>query len=353
MRQRIELRCLAAVVVVASLASIAQAVNIDTVIVDNPGNAADTNGYGSVDHVYQIGRYEVTAGQYCEFLNAVAKTDTYGLYNSEMNDYSTGCQITQNGDSGNYTYDFSGRPSGTESDWANRPVNYVSWGDAARFVNWLYNGQPTGAQDLTTTEDGSYFLNGATSNEDLESIARQSDATWVLPSVNEWYKAAYHKNNGVTGDYFAYPTSSDVAPGYIDDNGDFSRAGDGSFIEGGTDPGNYATYTDEEMSTWGIGSPYYRSIVGEHENSASPYGTFDQGGNVFECTETHPTYGHFLQGGAYYTPDYYLNSGYITPIFPADEFSNVGFRVAIVPEPGSIALLFLAMASLVFWKLRR
>ena len=41
------------------------------------------------------------------------------------------------------------------------PVNVVSWGDVARFSNWMQNGQPTGAQDLTTTEDGSYYLNGA------------------------------------------------------------------------------------------------------------------------------------------------------------------------------------------------
>jgi formylglycine-generating enzyme required for sulfatase activity len=40
------------------------------------------------------------------------------------------------------------------ADWADRPVNYVSWGDAARFANWLHNGQPSGAQDLTTTEEG-------------------------------------------------------------------------------------------------------------------------------------------------------------------------------------------------------
>ncbi|KKL49256.1 hypothetical protein LCGC14_2317320, partial [marine sediment metagenome] len=48
-------------------------------------------------------------------------------------------------DGGGYTYDFSGRPSGTTAaDWENRPVNFVSWGDAARFANWLHNGQPTG-----------------------------------------------------------------------------------------------------------------------------------------------------------------------------------------------------------------
>jgi hypothetical protein len=48
--------------------------------VGNPGNAADTTGYGRVDYAYGIGKTHITIDQYCEFLNAVAKTDTYGLY---------------------------------------------------------------------------------------------------------------------------------------------------------------------------------------------------------------------------------------------------------------------------------
>ncbi|MHC5191365.1 MAG: formylglycine-generating enzyme family protein, partial [Planctomycetota bacterium] len=67
------------------VSSIASAVTIDWVTVGNPGNIADTtfgspNPCGAVDYEYQIGKYEVTAGQYTEFLNAVAATDTYGLY---------------------------------------------------------------------------------------------------------------------------------------------------------------------------------------------------------------------------------------------------------------------------------
>ena len=61
------------------------------VTVGNPGNAADTRydatGFGSVGYVYQIGKYEVTAGQYTEFLNAVAKADPNGLYNTAMGDH--------------------------------------------------------------------------------------------------------------------------------------------------------------------------------------------------------------------------------------------------------------------------
>ena len=81
--------CVAILAAVAgfSCADRAEAVTIDMVTVGNPGNAPDTryNGIsvGSVDHVYQIGKYEVTAGQYTEFLNAVAKADPNGLYNTD------------------------------------------------------------------------------------------------------------------------------------------------------------------------------------------------------------------------------------------------------------------------------
>ena len=114
----------------------AKAANIEFVPVGNPGNEPDPRytgiSIGSVAYTYQIGKYEITAGQYCEFLNAVAKTDTYGLYENRMNGVSDylGYTIHQSGQPGNYIYS-------VETDWANRPVNLVSWGDAARFCNWL------------------------------------------------------------------------------------------------------------------------------------------------------------------------------------------------------------------------
>jgi hypothetical protein len=64
------------------------------VTVGNPGNVADTRyaspGYGAVAYSYNIGKFEVTAGQYTVFLNAVAKTDTYGLYNGHMGNIGDG-----------------------------------------------------------------------------------------------------------------------------------------------------------------------------------------------------------------------------------------------------------------------
>ena len=178
-----------ALVVVALACAIAASaeVMIDTVTVGNPGNPGELSGEslpggygpdricGAVNYVYEIGKYEVTAGQYTEFLNAVARTDTYGLYNSDMwPAASAGCRIERTGVTGNYTYS-------VDPLWADRPVNYVSLGDAVRFANWLHNGRPTGAQDLSTTEYGAYLLNGITSDVELLAVAREHRATWVLP----------------------------------------------------------------------------------------------------------------------------------------------------------------------------
>ncbi len=313
-------RVLAAVAAALACVSMAQAeVVIETVPVGNPGNADDTHGdgYGGVSNVYQIGTFEVTARQYAQFLNAVAADDTYGLYNTSMDSGFRGCQITQNGTSGSYTYDFSGRPIGTEADWADRPVNFVSWGDAARFANWLHNGQPTGAQDLTTTEDGSYDLDGATSNAELLAVVREPDATWVIPSEDEWYKAAYYDH--VTGNYYDYPTRTDMTPS-------------NDLIE--PDPGNNANFYDVVYT---IDSPYYRTEVGEFENSESPYGTLDQGGNVFEWDEA--VIGSFrgLRGGSFEIyDDYDLHAASRSINYPTGEDDKIGFRVAEVSEHAAI-----------------
>jgi formylglycine-generating enzyme required for sulfatase activity len=303
----------------------AQPVVIETVTIGNPGNPgeqsrlanSDPTFYGSVAYTYRMARYEVTAGQYTAFLNAVAATDTHNLYHTRM-DYDAdpsreGCNIKRQGVSGSYTYSVA-------PDWADRPVNYVSWGDAVRFANWLHNGQPTGAQDLTTTEDGSYFINGISESNDtlLEDVVREPDATWVIPTDGEWYKAAYHKNDGVTGNYWNFPTSADggVSNQLVD-----------------PDPGNNATFSASGVFT--IGAPYYRTEVGAHENSSSPSGTFDQGGNVMEFTETVPEPDiRRMRGGSWQFAGSTLSVSEIDDVMhSSDQFNDLGFRVATLEEP--------------------
>ncbi len=291
---------------------------IEVVPVGNPGNDGELSGEaaggqgptricGAVDYAYNMGKYEVTAGQYTEFLNAVAATDTYGLYNRIMSSSSyLGCMIERTGSSPNYSYS-------VVPDWADRPVNHVSWGDAARFANWLHNGQPTGTQDLTTTEDGSYYLDGATSAAELLDVIRELDATWVIPSEDEWYKAAYY--DGDSSVYYDYPTSSDSVPS-------------NDLID--PDPGNNANFYDSGPT---IGDPYYRTVVGDFENSESPYGTFDQGGNMWELNEAILS-GSYRggRGGAFHIYGSYLLAAYRGDASnPTNEDSYIGFRVAEVP----------------------
>jgi len=294
-------------------------VAIETVPVGNPGNAGENSGgsepggygpdriCGAVDYIYNIGKYEVTAGQYTAFLNSVAADDTYSLYHTYMWTGLFGCKIEQLGSPGSYTYTVA-------PDWSDRPVNYVSWGDAARFANWLHNGQPTGAQDLTTTEDGSYYLNGAMTDVELMAVVREPDATWVIPSEDEWYKAAYHYNDGTTGNYYDYPTSSDSFP---------SR----DLID--PDPGNNATFY---YAGYTIDSPYYRTEIGAHENSDSPYGTFDQGGNLWEWNEAIiNSWFRGVRGGSFSYGVYDLHAAYRHYYHPMYGTISIGFRVAEVP----------------------
>jgi formylglycine-generating enzyme required for sulfatase activity len=314
----------AAVAAILLMASVAWAgINIPTVPVGDVGNAADTTGFGRVDYAYNIGKYEVTAGQYTGFLNAVGGVDTYGLYITYMSrttEGGGGSGITQSGGgtAGNpFTYSVA-------TDFVNRPVNLVSWGDSARFTNWLNNGQPTGAQNASTTEDGAYYLNGATSREALMAVSRKADWKWAITSEDEWYKAAYYKGGGTNAGYWLYPTRSNTVQGR--DMADVS--------------GNNANYY-YGSGAYPIDSGKYTTVVGEFENSASPCGTFDQGGNVYEWNESIISGSRRgLRGGSFYY-GYKLRADDRSNSFPEFESNGLGFRVSQVPEPASIGVLAL------------
>jgi sulfatase modifying factor 1 len=309
------MKSLSALGIILVWAISASAVTIEMVTVGNLGNAADMRyiTVGSVNHTYQIGKYEVSASQYTDFLNAVAKADPNELWIPSMGvpgGPSIGTNIQRTGSSPNYSYSVA-------ADWANRPVNYVSFWDAARFANWLHNGQPTGAQGPGTTEGGAYHDVG---NETL--FGRNAGARFFIPTEDEWYKAAYHKNDGVTGDYWDYPTASNTAP-----NNTLP------------DPGNHANFINASYS---IGSPYYRTEVGAFANSASPYGTYDQGGNVWEWNETLIGTTPGMRGGAFGYNFQYLHASQRFHDDPGHHVADVGFRVASIPEPRTILQITIA-----------
>lgn len=174
---------------------------LQLVPVDSPYNVADTstmytttgnivvttgiNNLGIVNTNYRIGKYEITNAQYVKFLNAVAITNPYGLYDSNMSSSNIG-GITQSGSYGSYSYY-------TKNNMADKPVVFVDYLSSIRFSNWLNNGAPTGtaATGTSITEDGAYSILSLGGNS--YQITKNTYQKYWLPTVNEWHKAAYYE----------------------------------------------------------------------------------------------------------------------------------------------------------------
>lgn len=309
----------AAAVTGVAVSTASASITIPTVAIGNAGNAADYSGYGAVAYSYNIGTHEVTNAQYTAFLNAVAATDTYSLYNSNMAGVYGG--ITRSGSDGSYNY---AAIAGRE----NHPVTSVSFWNATRFANWLSNGQGGAG----STETGTYTLGGVVDPVN-SSVTRNANSTWAITSEDEWYKAAYFQPAGQGGQtnpygYWQYPTQSNDTPGP-------SAANCQSVIGNTTAVGSYA--------------PNY-------------YGTLDMGGNVWEWNESiivgggHS--GRALRGGSFYDYFSYLDSTFRFDAGPGASSVAVGFRVSqlyatAVPGAGLAAIGSLGLAGCILRRRRR
>jgi autotransporter-associated beta strand protein len=268
--------------------------------VGNKGNPSDSTGYGSVAYDYRIGAYEVTVGEYVDFLNAAAKTDPYGLFSGNQ-------PIARSGSSGAYVYQAVGS--------GRKPISNVSWFNAARYANWLHHG----GRVTSSTETGAYTLNGAIAGT---SYARNQNAIYFLPTINEWYKAAYYDPaKSGTSSYWRFPTRSDTAPG----NSLAVTPNQANYFRGETGAATYPDYRLVDVGSYGL--------------SASAYGTFDQGGNVWEWNELILSGSQRGQrGGSVYssnwqgTGDLYAGTNEKQDIWNTVNLGNVdiGFRIASV-----------------------
>ncbi|MBM4104560.1 MAG: hypothetical protein FJ263_11060, partial [Planctomycetes bacterium] len=248
-------------------------INMEFVTIGNAGNAGDTRteldpwgrpmanpyGCGAVAYNYRIGKYEVTNAQWNAFTAAAgAPTGTDGGYS--YNAYWAAAQ---------------------------QPTNRVSWYEAAQFCNYLTTGDKS---------KGAYQFSGNNANPgSFLGINRDAAKTvygtvYVIPTEDEWYKAAYFKPNG--SGYSLYANGTNVAP------------------VAGVDT-NYDHVID---SPWDITN-------GTQEQN----GTKDMTGNVWEWNET-LFYGSFrgLRGGSYLNGGNRLASSIRYYGNPGSEDHNVG-----------------------------
>ena len=211
---------------------------MEFVTIGNPNNAADTTGdpnpAGAVGYTYDIGKFEVSR-------------DMINKYN--LNPGVVAITLDSMSDI-------------TGGTGANRPATGITWNEAARFVNWLNTSTGNqAAYKFTSTgvnDDIALWVSGD-AGYDASNPYRNSLAKYMLPSYNEWYKAAYY--NPTNSSYYDYATGSDTAP---------------TKVASGTTAGT-AVY----------GQTYAQGPADvTHAGGLSPYGVMGLGGNVYEWEES-------------------------------------------------------------------
>ena len=270
---------------------------------------------GGVPYVYGIGQTEITAGQYVTFLN---KVDPNGdnpvqpvtgirlwvnAFSPVLNPFSGEINLVANARPGTH-YQLAA------SYWGDKPLVNGNLFDFAYFVNSLYNGStvaidnargksPLGYRVQLQTRYVKLSTNISTGMYDLQDSSypffqRLDTSGYVIPSENEWVKAAYYSpfptGNGTN--YYYYPTVSNSPPTALQ-TGNPNPTVDslGNVIESNLVPG--VAYSNYDQSV--IWQPPYDPqsptkdanvvSVGE-DHTPSPWLTYDQGGNAVEYTDT-------------------------------------------------------------------
>jgi hypothetical protein len=273
---------------------------------------------GGVDYRYGIGQLEITVKQWVAFLNVADPTgrDPHHLYDpTQSSAWPKYGQIDMS----------SGAPDGRHysvayPEWADKPYGFANFLRAARFVNSLYNGQVLSKRASSEggfayvtykvrlsrkTERGMYDLG-------RKNATRAHKSGFVVPSQNEWIKAAYYDpSGGGTYSYWKYPTNPGVfgdgtatAPStttLAPSTGDVTNAATqplADYHASGLPAPSWcpaAVQPPEDCSSvnpFGIDPTLYAELyqgsleaVGEAK-TASPWGTLDQGGNAVEWTDT-------------------------------------------------------------------
>jgi len=285
------------VITTDSFGSGANAFSIGFAHIGNAGNADDAgagggryfSSYGGVPYQYRLGTYEIS---------------------QESIDKATG----------------AGMRWIEPGFWkGNQPAAKIKWYDVATFVNWLNTStQHQPAYNLTYDVNGTVtamnlWSSGQAWQAGGENLYRHKDAYYFLPSEDEWYKAAYHKNDGVTANYwdFALGTNDNEIPDGVDFNGD--AVYDAIFEQG---------FVQDAVAVTNVGLP-------------SPYGTFGQNGHMWEWFESafdgsndSGAEVRGYRGGDLDSSSALLYSSVRVSAPPGGGYGHLGFRVAsVVPEP--------------------
>jgi formylglycine-generating enzyme required for sulfatase activity len=286
---------------------------------DAPQTKSACQTLGGVDYRYAIGRLEITVGQWVAFLNTADPSgrDRHNLYDPTESSpaWPKFGQINMASRATRGRHYSVAYPA-----WRDKPYGFANFLRAARFVNSLDNGRVlsrrAGNAGGVPTVTRRVLLSGKTERGMYDmrrhKATRTKKAGFVLPSQDEWTKAAYYDpSGGGTMSYWKYPTNAGVfGDGTATAPSPTTLApSSGDVTNGSTQP--LATYhaTDLTAPTWCPGgvqpasdctdvNPFgmdptnyakaYQgslSTVGQ-ARTTSPWGTLDQGGNVVEWTDT-------------------------------------------------------------------
>jgi hypothetical protein len=273
---------------------------IDFVPIGNPGNGNDATGpdytgdgglyatpYGGVPYEYRMAVTEAPT-------DWITKATALGLANVIADAYG-----------------------------ASQPAANMTWYEAAAFVNFLNTStghqaayQLTGVTALTPWASGDAWQLGG------ENLYRHKDAYYFLPSEDEWYKAAYHKNDGVTANYWDYATGSNRSPIAV------------------------SSGTAAETVVYNQPFPGQGPAAVKNAGGLSAYGTMGQSGNVWEWNESDSdginnsaSRSRTFRGGEWASPVRTVSSRAHNFGNPVAGDGSIGFRVASVPEPSSTVLI--------------
>ena len=336
---------------------------------------------GAVKDTYGIGEFEITVSQYVTFLNTVdpAGKNLRQLYDDHMNPtvwprYGSIAFASGAGAGQHYSVAYP--------EWADKPFNFGDFRRGAEFVNSLFNGKVLSKTPSTEgtfnyvtykvrlslkTEQGMYDMKSKTPT-------RTASTGFVLPSNDEWIKAAYYDpNHGGTDSYWEYPTgpfnqpnisvlnpatgdvtNADQQPLATYNPNDPNSSVDTPGAPAGTAPNwcpsQAGQNCDDLPADFPPGldlGPLFMgnvSTVGQAK-TPSPWGAYDMGGNVVEHTDTvapqPPGYKfvrdwRYYHGGVANAPAYQM-AIYAFGYFPGDPqigriYPWMGFRVGVIGD---------------------